>query len=387
MVDRRINVWVQRFKDRSTLVLQWLDPETGRRKSRSTETGDQDKAEKARADLEYELNHGQYKEASRITWERFRELFETEYVAGGRLNTQRNYNATLDRFEKICSPRSLKAISERTISLFVAGLRKEPGQARGSVGMMPSTIKVRLQFLHTALSWAVDQKMLPAIPKFPTIKVPKKAPQPVPSEAFEKLLDKATDPQMYTYLLCGWLAGLRLSEALALEREPAEEAPYLDFGRNRIVLPAEFTKAVKDQWVPLSPVLREAIKALPHHGNKVFRFLDRKGLTLDAGAVSQKVRALAKKAGVRLTMKTLRKGFGCHYAGKVSAHVLQRLMRHANIKTTMDYYANIDDAVEDAILGSQRNTLRNTTSLSEKPTPSAKDATSSSTTTNSPSAN
>ncbi len=69
---------------------------------------------------------------------------------------------------------------------------------------------------------------------------------------------------------------------------------------------------------------------------------------------------LAKKAGVRLTMHSLRKGFGCRYAGKVSAHVLQRLMRHASIKTNLDYYANIDAAVEEAVLGPGRNILRNT---------------------------
>jgi integrase len=225
--------------------------------------------------------------------------------------------------------------------------------------MMPSTIKVRLQFLHTALSWAAHQKLLPEVPKFPAVRVPAKAPQPVPLESFEKVLDKTADPQMQAYLLCGWLAGLRLSEALALEREPSETAPYVDPVRDRIVLPAEFAKAVKDQWVPIDPELRKALDVLPHHGRKVFRFLDRRGQVLDAGAVSQKVTALAKKAGVRLSMKTLRKGFGCRYAGKVSAHVLQRLMRHANIRTTMDYYANIDDAVEEAVLGPQRNGIRN----------------------------
>ena len=35
-------------------------------------------------------------------------------------------------------------------------------------------------------------------------------------------------------------------------------------------------------------------------------------------------------------------------------------MRHANIKTTLDYYANIDAAVEEAVLGAQRNSLSNT---------------------------
>jgi hypothetical protein len=35
-------------------------------------------------------------------------------------------------------------------------------------------------------------------------------------------------------------------------------------------------------------------------------------------------------------------------------------MRHANISITMAYYANVDDAVEVAVLGPQRNTSRNT---------------------------
>jgi integrase len=68
---------------------------------------------------------------------------------------------------------------------------------------------------------------------------------------------------------------------------------------------------------------------------------------------------LALAAGVKLTMKSLRRGFGCRYAGKVSAQVLQKLMRHANIRTTMDSYANVDEAAMEAVLGPKRNTSRN----------------------------
>ena len=56
-------------------------------------------------------------------------------------------------------------------------------------------------------------------------------------------------------------------------------------------------------------------------------------------------------AGVRLTMRALRRGFGCKHAGKVPAQVLQRLMRHSDIKITMDYYANVDQAAEDHGVG------------------------------------
>jgi integrase len=133
----------------------------------------------------------------------------------------------------------------------------------------------------------------------------------------------------------------------------------VDFTRNRIWLPAEFVKAVEDQWVPLDPALRESLLTLPRRGRKVFRFVASDGHSIRDNAVAARVSRLARKAGVKLTMRVLRRGFGCRYASDVPAQVLQRLMRHANITTTMDYYANVDAAVEEAVLG-KRNRSRNT---------------------------
>jgi integrase len=373
MSDKRITVWVQRFKDRPTLMLQWLDPDTGKRKSKSAETADEKVAEDKRVDLEADLNAGRYAEASRMTWEGFRELFEAEYVAPLREDTRKVYDNVFNLFERICRSGRLRSVTERTVSAFAAGLRKTPGN--GTDGMQASTVKARLQFLHTALHWAADQKLIPECPKFPSIKVPKKKPQPVPAESFERLLAKAPDDHMRAFLLCGWLAGLRMSEALGLEWEENSEAPYLDFVRDRIILPAEFAKAVEDQWVPLDPELRQALLALPRQGRKVFRFTSRqtKG-PLSQEALCCRISALARKARVRLTMKTLRKGFGCRYAGKVPAQVLQKLMRHSNIAITMDYYANVDAAVEEAVLGPKRNTSRNTPTKEDGPRATADDA-------------
>ena len=97
MPERRVTVYVLAPKDRGTLQLQWVDPDTGARKTKSAGTADPAAAEQARADLEYELNHGRYQEASRMTWERFRELFEEEYVAGRRDNRKQLW--TLFAFE------------------------------------------------------------------------------------------------------------------------------------------------------------------------------------------------------------------------------------------------------------------------------------------------
>src|SRR5262249_4643169 len=119
MSEKRIVVWVQHFGDRDTLMLQWYDPNTG--KSKSAGTCNPLEAEKIRADLEYELNHGLHNEPTRMSWEKFRDLFEQEYVAALRVDTRKVYNNVFNLFEKVCSPKTLRSISERTVSAFAAG--------------------------------------------------------------------------------------------------------------------------------------------------------------------------------------------------------------------------------------------------------------------------
>src|SRR5262249_61067516 len=87
MSEKRVIVWVQQFNDRPHLVLQWHDPDTGRRRSQSAGTADPNQAEAARIDLEADLNNGRYQESSRMSWERFRTLFEEEDLPNCRSGT------------------------------------------------------------------------------------------------------------------------------------------------------------------------------------------------------------------------------------------------------------------------------------------------------------
>src|SRR5690349_21560168 len=98
----------------------------------------------------------------------------------------------------------------------------------GKIGLSPASQKSYLSRLRTALAWAAKQKFLHEVPVFPEVRVPKKKPQPIPAEAFERLLAQAPDERWRTYLLCGWWAGLRLSEVLHLRWDPSERWPYLD---------------------------------------------------------------------------------------------------------------------------------------------------------------
>jgi hypothetical protein len=60
-----------------------------------------------------------------------------------------------------------------------------------------------------------------------------------------------------------------------------------------------------------------------------FRRLREAGLPTDAGELSERTVS--------------------RYAAVVPAPVLQRLMRHSDIKTTLGFYANVDDVLDDAI--------------------------------------
>ena len=75
---------------------------------------------------------------------------------------------------------------------------------------------------------------------------------------------------------------------------------------------------------------------------------------LTRNGITNRILAMAKQAGVKLSMHRLRKGFGCRVAkqlGKGNAPVLHELMRHSSMQITMDYYANVDEAKQAAIAG------------------------------------
>src|SRR5262245_30171089 len=285
-MDKRVHVWVQEFRDRPTLQLQWHDPRTGKRRTRSAGTTDHKEAEQGAADLSHGLSRGQHQEPARLTWERFRETFEAEYFPGIRPETRRVYARAFIVLEREARPGLLSSITARTLSALAAAQRQR---------VAPSTLKVRLQFLRTALRWGARQGLLAAVPEFPTVKVPKRRPQPVPVELWERLLQAAPDDQWRAFLSCAWLAGCRLGEAYALSWTPGG-APWVDLAARRLHFPAEAVKGCADSWVPLADELAALLLALPRRGSQVFHF---HGLT--AHSVGCQVARLARTAGVRLS--------------------------------------------------------------------------------------
>jgi integrase len=330
MSESRVKVWIQRFKDRPNLVLQWIDPDTGARRSESSKTSDPDKAEQKRADKEYELNHGLHRERSKLTWEQFRELYETEELAGLSHGTQEKASAVFNIFERIVTLNRLDRITERTVSKYVARLR----EMKRSV----ATINSNLRHIKRALNWAVEQKLLTSRPKIRKLKERKKLPRKITAEAFDRILAKAPDDQWRSFLLTAWYTGLRLGELVALTWGD------VDLPGHRILVQAETAKGGRDEWIPLHPSLELALRGLDPSTSRVFEL----GLTKEQ--VSRHVKWLAEEAGVRCTTHDLRRSFCSRLAAEgVSLQIAQRLMRHASPETTAKYYTNVEDVLHEAV--------------------------------------
>jgi integrase len=332
----RVRVWVQATTDRTALRLQWHDPDTGRRKSESARTDDPKVAAELAKDKEYELNHGIRRQPAKMSWEQFCEMYTDEKLAGNRPATRNKAGYVFDAFEEHCHPKNLGAVTERMLSLYVTRLR--------AAGRSPATIAGHLAYLKAALRWAVDQKFLPEMPKIAMPRVPKKSIiRTVTKEEFERLLVPCPDDRWRAFLWTAWYTGMRRTEMFDLNWQEGA-GPWVDFGQRRIWIPAAYNKADADQWTPLHPELVTVLGPLREPRGRLFK------MAANPEGLSIVFRKIAKRAGVRVTLHDLRRSFGSRLAPQVSAAVLQRLMRHADIKTTLAFYTNVDGALDDAIL-------------------------------------
>jgi integrase len=136
---------------------------------------------------------------------------------------------------------------------------------------------------------------------------------------------------------------MRRNELLDLRWGGDEGLAWVDLDGGRIRLPALYNKSDADQWIPLHPELAEILGPTRRPRGRVVRI----GRSPDE--VSRRFGRLAQQAGLKITLHDLRRSFGSRYASVVSAPILQRLMRHADIKTTLKFYVDVDDTLDDAI--------------------------------------
>ena len=365
-----IKVTVVQFGDRKLLQMQYKDPITGKKKTRSTGESNRRQAERVAAKWEAELREGRYKPASKITWAEFRRRYEEEVLAGLASRTDDKVTGVLNTIERILSPSKLRDLTDQRISRYTATLRKD--------GRAEDTIKGHLAHLQAALNWACEMGLLSVMPKIKMPKRTKKAKKgnrvmpmkgrPITREEFERMLAKAVnvvgesaETSWKWYLEGLWLSGLRLAESLELYWDQDDKLCVdLTHEHPMLRIPGELEKGNEDRLLPMAPEFAEFLLKTPEadRTGPVFNPKPKrtKGPRLTAHRVGELVSDIGKMANVKVATKDvvedgketkkvkyasahdLRRSFGERWATRVMPVVLQELMRHDSIDTTMRYY-------------------------------------------------
>ena len=355
----RVKVWVQRFKDRRSLMLQWLDPITGKRKTKSSGTDDPQDAEQRRADLEYELNHGLHSDPSKLTWEAFRDRYAAEKIEGDAVANQKKANVVLDSFERAVRPKRFADIDERFLGRYVTRLRKD--------GREPSTIKGYLAYLKVMLRWAEDQRIIPRAPKVPTVKIPKgtnrakiRNSSKLTTESLERLLMFCPNDGWRLVVALAWYCGMRRGEIHAMRGD------HIDLRDHLIRIPAGKSGDVSDT-VTITPELDEFLRDLLGDDWPDGPLVIALGAPESLAMITKGFAAIARKAAVKgnnqagyCTLHDLRRAFGSRWAAEVPAQVLRGMMRHASLSTTMEFYAETETAIRGIMWPQECNRSRNT---------------------------
>lgn len=355
-MSEEIKVRVVKYPDRENLVLRYRDPYTGRHVTKSAETSDRDEAIKAAGKWEDDLHNGRYKAPSRVTWQEFRDKYESEVLSGLATATKAKVCGVLDAVEKYINPDRVRDITGDRLSYYVSKLRKAK--------RAESTIAGHLAHLRAALSYAVEWGYLAQLPELGRQQRAKRAStmkgRPITGEEFDRMItnteaivgDKAAES--WKQLLRGlWLSGLRLSESLALSWDDSPGAIVVDLDGRRPMLriPAEAQKARRDELHPIAPEFAEFLYAIPEaeRTGRVFRLKRQRQRypgPMKKQHVSDTISRIGKKAGVVVNPDTgktasahdLRRAFGLRWASRVMPQILMQLMRHRDISTTMKYY-------------------------------------------------
>lgn len=168
-----------------------------------------------------------------------------------------------------------------------------------------------------------------------SVRVPRRIPQPLTGDELERILSIATGSIRWAVLL-GAYAGLRVSEIHALR--------YDDLRRDLGLIMVRDGKGGRDDSVPLAPIVAAEIPA--DRSGPIF------GHLTDGDAVSRRIQAVMRLAGVPGRPHRLRHTFGTAVARKTGGNIflVQRLMRHASI-TSSERYVRLWTSGVDVVSG------------------------------------
>lgn len=367
-------------RGRKYLYLRYVDPIDGKSHEKSARTSNMKAAQRAAGEWQAELAAGGITGPGAIKWDHFRHSLTESYLVHYSDSYAGNVEGSLNVVEELMSPDTLSRINEKWLSRFHLLAKKR--------GVSPYTIKKYFQHLQTALNWAKEQGVIKAVPAFP-----KQARQtsrgakhmkgrPVTGEEFERMLAAVertlipgagkpnvlpTDSQMVKFkpaadslrhLMWGlWHSGLRIGEALSLTWDQWADGIRVrvdDENDVSLLIDSEDQKNRQTQAYSVVDEFGEFLLQTPPEQRVgcVFNpYRSRGKVSRRMDTVSSWIVDIGKAANVKVdeqdgvekfaSAHDLRRAFGTKYAKLVPPSILQQLMRHSSIETTMSFYVEI----------------------------------------------
>jgi integrase len=380
MAEADIAVVVVKYPDRKNLMMRYTDPRSGKQVARSAGSNVRRQAERAAAKWEAELREGRYQKLVHISWQDFRERYERHVDQEHADKTLLKVISVLNAVEQLEDPRRLCDLDDQRLIAF-----KQKLQTTCS----PSTVGSYLAHLRSALSTAVEWGMLPRLPKMPKVRRAKGAKlmrgRAVADSEFKRMLEATCAvvgddaAASWQFLLRGfWTSGLRLQDACQLHWS-ADKGHSVDFSGKRpmFVIRGLLEKGKRDRLLPMAPEFVQLLEEVPPDARqgRVFKPQAKRpgGPMPQQHRIGETIAAIGQAADVIVdtdpltgeptkyaSAHDLRRAFGHRWAKRVMPAVLQKLMRHASIQTTMQYYVSLEaEDTADVLWRALGNTLGN----------------------------
>lgn len=356
--------------DRRAFRLRFVDPVNGRTYWRSAKTAVRREADRAALEWERELGHGREPGEGLLSWEAFRRRYEAEHLPSLSLKGAASARTALNHLERLIGPKKLGSVSAGVLSAFAAGLRAE-----GSIS--ETSVKTYLGAIRAALNWAKAMHLVGFVPAIPTVQRARSARgsmskgRPISEDEFRAVLEavpavvgQAAAASWRHWLVGLWWSGLRLEESLELYWDRADRLHVELSGEYPMLrVHGELEKGGQDRLLPIAPEFAAFLLRTPadQRTGRVFRLgpvdcgkgRPRAAEITDPNWASRIGARIGRAAGVvvsdsptgkvkHASAHDMRRSFGTRWARRVMPAVLQALMRHEHIETTMRYYVAVE---------------------------------------------
>lgn len=302
---------------------------------------------KATADIAQQLLLYQEKQEQGMLFQNIAEEWEDKHFPTLQENTLKQYRAAKKDVVEYFKDKPITSIKPAHVSAMISQFASD--------GYAQKTVKARLLVMSLICKFAIISQYIEANP-CQYVEIPKNLPKSKRediSKEESELIKKNYDKPFGVFALFLLMTGCRRGEALALEPEDIDwEKGIVHInkttewhGNKPYIKPCPKTEAgVRD--IPIPEFMLNLLKPFK---NQKYLFANERGELMNNSQVTRAWRAYQKATGITATPHQLRHHFASMlYDANIDVKSAQRLLGHADIKTTMDVYVHLSETRKDS---------------------------------------